>query len=1352
MATGGRIQWPTFDGRAEEYELWEERMLCCMHRAGLKETILGEPAGPLTAEQQAQDDTLNADAYCTLAPLLDNTSLGLIFRDTKEKGRESLKVLREHYIGKGRPRIVSLYISLTALKKADSETVTEYIIRAEHLMTALRNAGEAPSEGLMIAMIMRGLPEKYKPFSLMVTHGSADMKLGEFKAKLRNFEAAEDTDTAIDEAEERVLKARARPKREATSVPNTELACWRCGGRGHRKFQCQKKTVWCGFCRSSEHADQACNRRRGQSARYACAENDAHDSSDDHEGHRDDARRATGKDDFAFRATTEDSRRSAQQNRREGLIVDTGASSHIVNDRTRFRNFDSKFKPERHSMELADGKRTFGLAHGRGDAEVCLVNSEGRRCTVTLKNALYIPSFPQELFSVKCATANGAEVFFKEGKNVLISPGGTRFNIHVTDKMYYLETEHDEYDVCNVSHDIQTWHEIMGHCNYEDILKLQDVTVGMHIKGTKRRPEKECDVCIQGKLTQTRNREPVEKVKAPLEMVNTDLAGPVPNESIAGFKYMQSFTDVCTGAAFVYFLKAKSDALQATEKFLADVAPYGRVKCIRSDNGTEYTNREFQELLRKNRIRHETSCPYSPHQNGIAEREGRTLFEMARCTLIDSNLPKSLWHYAVQEAAFTRNRCFNKHTGTTPYTAMTGKKSDLSKMHKFGAVCYAYQQNRGKLDARAEKGLFVGHDKGSPALLVYYPSTGKVQKNRLVKFVTQTTCDSGTQTLEGELDRRAGDEERNTPSLSREAGEQTDGIQLIEGGGEEHPRVTPHASDSGGSGRYPTRERKPPGYLRDYVQEEGSEEEDSSLTTVDYCYRAVWGVPVTFREAVTSPEAGKWQEAMNEEMKSLEDNQTFTLTRLPEGRKTVGGKWVYSIKEDSEGREQYKARFVAKGYSQRAGIDYGETFSPTANLTSVRVVMQKAAEDNLILHQMDVKTAYLHAPIDRDIYMEQPEGYHRGGEKLVCKLEKSIYGLKQSGRNWNEMLHTSLIGDNFTQNPADHCVYTKESKETGKVIIVVWVDDLIIAASNTQSLEQVKNMLSTRFKMKDLGRLKYFLGIDFCQTEGCVKMSQKRYVEKILSRYDMQECRTRETPCEQKLDYNEEAPKMTDVRTYREAVGSLIYLTMCTRPDICFVVSRLSQHFADPTDEHWVTVKHVLRYLRGTADKELCFRKSSEGLGLQAHSDADWAADTTDRRSTTGYCVRMCEGSSLVSWKTKKQPTVALSTCEAEYMALALTIQECIYLEQLLKSMDTYEYLKTVVYEDNQGTIALVKNPVCRQRCKHVDIKYHFIRSIIKDERMTLVYCPTEDMVADAMTKPVTKLRLKKFAGVMFGA
>lgn len=264
---------------------------------------------------------------------------------------------------------------------------------------------------------------------------------------------------------------------------------------------------------------------------------------------------------------------------------------------------------------------------------------------------------------------------------------------------------------------------------------------------------------------------------------------------------------------------------------------------------------------------------------------------------------------------------------------------------------------------------------------------------------------------------------------------------------------------------------------------EGKTDQVQSIN-VDYCYRVMCNIPVSFKEAVNSDKSDEWLKAMDEEMHSLKENNIFTLTNLPEGKKAVGGRWVYAIKTNVDASEKYKARYVAKGYSQKMGVDYAETFSPAANMASVRVLMQKAAQENLLLHQMDVKTAYLNAPIDCEIYMEQPEGYkvksHTDTE-LVCKLERSLYGLKQSGRNWNKLLHEYLTQNKFQQNQADHCVYTRE-KQNEKVIIVIWVDDLIIAASDENAMKVTKEMLTARFKMKDLGKLKHFLGIDFEQT------------------------------------------------------------------------------------------------------------------------------------------------------------------------------------------------------------------------------------------------------------------------------
>ena len=264
--------------------------------------------------------------------------------------------------------------------------------------------------------------------------------------------------------------------------------------------------------------------------------------------------------------------------------------------------------------------------------------------------------------------------------------------------------------------------------------------------------------------------------------------------------------------------------------------------------------------------------------------------------------------------------------------------------------------------------------------------------------------------------------------------------------------------------------------------------------------------------------------------------------------------------------------------------------------------------------------------------------------------------------NWNTLLHAYLTENGFQQNPADNCQYTRE-KQNEKVILIIWVDDLIIGANNEEVVKSIKRILTDRFKMKDLGKLNNFLGIDFNQSDGQITMSQQRYVNKILSRFQMQDCRSRETPCESKLDYSENAEKMKNPRMYREAVGSLIYLSTCTRPDLSFVDSELYQHFAEPSEEHWRNVKPVFRYIKGTTDRGLCFKRDAEGdLGLIVHKDASWASEVTDRRSTTGYCVSLSERSTLISWKSRKQSTVALSTCEAEYMALASAIQECMYL------------------------------------------------------------------------------------------
>jgi len=1327
-----------FDGDERKYEQWEVKLLGYMKLRKLKDIITKKEEGVEDVTFTAK----NEEAYAELIQFLDDKSLSLIMRDAADDGRGALKILRAHYAGTSKPRIISLYTELTSLAKQPNESVTDYIIRAETAVAALKNAEEAVSDSLLIAMALKGLPENYKSFVVVITQSDKKHTFCEFKEALRSFE---DTERARTETrDDSIMKTvNSQEYNKGTNItcyscgqsghiaprcPKKQgIICHACGQPGHIAPRCRNKKRWCGSCKSSSHNESNCRRKKEKSNennKDKC--NQLTDTTDD-----------SNKDiehSFAFEAKV-----SSNEINNAGpnmLLVDCGATAHIITDESKFINFDESFRPEKHFIELANGTKCNNVAHKRGDVNVSILDENGRHVSTLLKNALYIPSFPQDIFSVQAAIERGASITFQPDAAELVHKNGRKFNIVKHGRLYYLKTCDNKLtsDSVNYACNLKGWHKILGHCNYDDVKKLESLVVGMKVTDKTCKPD-DCDVCTMGKMTQGRNRGPRVRSNAPLELVHTDLTGPIDPISTEGFRYAVTFTDDYSGAIFVYFLKHKSDTLAATEKFLADCAPFGNVLSLRSDNGSEFTSRAFQSFLIKNRIKHETSAPYSPHQNGTAERQFRTLFEMGRCLLMEAKLDKEWWPYAVMAAAYTRNRCYNKRIDETPYFAITGRKPDVSNMRVFGCECYVYNCKPGmqKLDSRCRKGVFMGYDRGSPAYLVYIPKTGKVVKCRVVKFPTmtiKTDFEKPIQTLPS-CDDDDDDFGRENPELE----------------GDLEPGNQAGAEVGDRNARYPRRERNPPLYLGDYVT--NVEDGTHVMSSIDYCYR-ISDFPQSYKEAIESTKSEQWKSAMREEMNSLKINDTFTLVDLPEGRNAVGGRWVYTIKENSNGSQTYKARFVAKGYSQVEGVDYKETFAPTANLTSMRVLMQEAAQYDLILHQMDVKTAYLNAPIDCEIYMDQAEGFVAPSEgKLVYKLNKSLYGLKQSGRNWNGVLHSYLLENDFIQSRVDHCLYLKQMKSE-IVIILVWVDDLIIGASNENLLCEVKQMLQAKFSMKDLGALSYFLGIDFEQDVGSVKMNQKRYLRKILERFEMNDCKPRYTPCEQNLEFNDEDP--VDCRKYREVIGSLIYAMTCTRPDICWIVTKLSQYLSKPVKAHWVTVKHVLRYLKGTIDYELCYRKSEDGLNLVGYSDADWASSIEDRRSTTGYCFSLSKTGPLISWKSRKQPTVALSSCEAEYIALAAAIQEILHLTQLLNDIDRESRFDPVtLFEDNQGTIALAKNPINRQRSKHIDIRYHFIRNEISSGKVVLQYCPTQDMVADIMTKPATKIKLEKFGNFLFG-
>ena len=521
-----------------------------------------------------------------------------------------------------------------------------------------------------------------------------------------------------------------------------------------------------------------------------------------------------------------------------------------------------------------------------------------------------------------------------------------------------------------------------------------------------------------------------------------------------------------------------------------------------------------------------------------------------------------------------------------------------------------------------------------------------------------------------------------------------------------------------------------------------------TATLVEHCAYSAQEIPepATIDEALGSPHAKEWKLATDSEYRSLMENDTWDLVELPEGRTAVGCKWVFKVKHNGEGKAvRFKSRLVAKGYTQKHGIDFEETFSPVVRFSSIRTLLALAIQRNLIVHQMDVVTAFLNGKLNEEIYMQQPDGYQVSGKKsLVCRLKKSLYGLKQAPRCWNQELKQFMAQAGFVQSNADPCVFIRLDEHT--TIVAVYVDDLILITDAMEVMLETKGLLSKHFKMKDMNQLHYCLGVNIVHRQNCVWLHQQQYITQMLRKFGLEDANTVSTPadCNVKLVKDDHVSKPTDPVEYQSMVGSLLYIAMGTRPDIAQAVGAVSKFCSNPTEAHKTAVKRIFRYLKKTRNLALKYFKDERPV--TGFSDADWGGDPDDRHSTTGNVFMLAGGA--VSWLSKKQAVVALSTSEAEYIALSLAVQEALWFRKLFTDLQMAAKPITIM-EDNQGAIALTQNPIAHSRTKHIDIRFHFIREAREESTIDIVYCPTSEMIADLFTKPTPRGRFEKLRDLL---
>ena len=530
-----------------------------------------------------------------------------------------------------------------------------------------------------------------------------------------------------------------------------------------------------------------------------------------------------------------------------------------------------------------------------------------------------------------------------------------------------------------------------------------------------------------------------------------------------------------------------------------------------------------------------------------------------------------------------------------------------------------------------------------------------------------------------------------------------------------------------------------------------TESTESEILESEQCEFA-FSAEVSYSQAMQGPSACEWRDAMKEELRAHLKNGTWKLVERPKGRTVLGCRMVLRNKYNPDGTiQRRKARLVAKGYAQKPGVDFSETFAPVARLSSIRMVMALAAENKLQVEQLDITTAYLHGSLREEVFMDTPVLYEellaeicqegntdaakmlkelRSG-KRTCLLVRALYGLKQAGRQWHEKLNEDLVELGLKPLNGDSSIYISSQTEQ-MLIVATYVDDLIIASNDTARIKDFKHRLSQRLQVKDLGKIKYCLGLEFSQTEGEIFLKQKGYINDILERFNMKDCKPVATPMDAGQKLSKPAEPFDEKQyPYRQLIGSLMYLAVGTRPDISFAVSTLSQYNSNFGSEHWTAAKRVLRYLKGTRDLGLKYSKTDKPI--IGYVDADWAGCVTDRKSCTGYSFIF--GGTVTSWESRKQATVALSTTEAEYMGLTEAAKEAIYLQRFVSECTSKPTSKIKIYNDNQGAQELARNPIFHSRTKHIDIKHHFVREALRDGYSDLDYLPTKEMPADVLTK-----------------
>ena len=1284
------------------------RNLKLILEAAKKAYVLDAPLGDPPAPAAAQDilnvwQTRSDDYSLVRCGMLYSLETGLQRRFEQHGAYEMFQELKLVFQAHARVERYEVSDKFFSCKMEENSSVSEHILKMSGLHGRLTSLGVELPDDAIIDRILQSLPPSYKGFVLNYNMQGMEKTIPELYSMLKSAEVEIKKEHQVlmvnkttsfkkgkgkknFKKDGKAVAAPGKPDagKKKKNGPKPETECFYCKGKGHWKRNCPKYL-----------ADKKAGNVKG-----IC---DIHVI-----------------DVYLTSA------------RSSSWVFDTGVVAHICNSKQELRNKRRLAKDEV-TMRVGNGSKVDVIAVGT----LPLHLPSG--LVLNLNNCYLVPALSMNIVSGSCLMRDGYS--FKSENNGCSIYMSDMFYGHapLVNGLFLMNLDRDVTHIhsvstkrCKVDNDSPTylWHCRLGHIGVKRMKKLH--TDGL-LESLDFESFDTCEPCLMGKMTKTPFSGIMERATDLLEIIHTDVCGPMNVEARGGYRYVLTLTDDLSRYGYIYLMKHKSETFEKFKEFQSEVENQRdrKIKCLRSDRGGEYLSHEFGTHLRKCGIVSQLTPPGTPQRNGVSERRNRTLLDMVRSMMSLTDLPLSFWGYALETAAFTLNRAPSKSVETTPYELWFGKKPKLSFLKVWGCDAYVKKLQPEKLEPKAEKCVFIGYPKETIGYTFYLRSEGKTFVAKNGSFLEKEFLSKEVSGRKVELD------EVITPPLEQDSSAAREVVPVAPTPTEEEVNDDDHeASDQVTTEpRRSTRARSAPEWYGNPVME---------IMLLDN------GEPSNYEEAMAGPDSNKWLEAMKSEIGSMYENKVWTLVDLPDDRRAIENKWIFKKKTDANGNVTvYKARLVAKGFRQIQGVDYEETFSPVAKLKSVRIMLAIAAFYDYEIWQMDVKTAFLNGNLKEELYMMQPEGFvDPKGANKVCKLQRSIYGLVQASRSWNIRFNEVIKAFGFIQVYGEACLYKKVSGSS-VAFLILYVDDILLMGNNIEMLESIKAYLNKSFSMKDLGEAAYILGIKIYRDRSrrLIGLSQSTYLDKILKKFNMENSKKGFLPVLQGMRLSKtqspttaaDREKMSSV-PYASAVGSLMYAMLCTRPDINLAISLVGRYQSDPGMEHWTAVKNILKYLKRTKEMFLVYGGDEE-LVVKGYVDASFDTDPDDSKSQTGYVYVLNGGA--VSWCSSKQEVVAASTCEAEYIAASEAAHEGIWMKELITDLGVVPSASgpMTLFCDNTGAIAIAKEPRFHRKTKHIKRRYNSIQDHVQSGVIDICKVHTDLNIADPLTKPLPRAK-----------